>query len=213
MLQGKGWILFGLLFSAASCYAEEHQLSDAKACVLIKSKLERLYCFDQAFMTPLAANSTEDVAQVRGTEWIRAHASEATRQGETHFLFGAEEDKPNNIWLTASAIGAIPPRPILMLSCIDEISRVELIIPEEISEGSVRVGVNKPSSQGQLWMSDNSGLVFRTGRGIPAIHVMKSMLSGDTVSFRSDNAVFNDLQFDGTGLSQAITSLQKACRW
>lgn len=213
MLQGKEWLLFGLLFSVANSYAEQHPLSDAKECVHIKSKLERLYCFDQAFMTPLAANSTQNVVEVRGSEWVRAHASEATRQSVTHFLFASQEDKPSNMWLTATAIGAIPPRPILMLSCIDEISRVELIIPEDISEGSVWVGVNKPSSQGQLWMSDNSGLVFRTGRGIPAIQVMRSMLSGDTFTLSSDHAVFNDLQFDATGLPQAITSLQKACRW
>lgn len=213
MLQGQTWFLFGLLFSAASCYAEQDQLKDAKACVLIKSKLERLYCFDQAFMTPLATNNTQKIAKIREAEWIRAYTSEGTRQGETHFLFGQQEDKPNNMWLTATAIGAIPPRPILMLSCIDEISRVELIMPKEISDNAVLVGVNKPSDQGQLWMSDNSGLVFRTGRGIPAIQVMKSMLFNTSLSLSSNNEVFNDLQFDATDLPQTIKYLQTSCGW
>ncbi|MFT5236357.1 MAG: type VI secretion system protein VasI [Shewanella sp.] len=213
MLQGKGWILFGLLFSAASSYAEPRQLNDAKACVTIKSKLERLYCFDQVFMTPLAVIETQDIAKVHVTEWVRANESEARRQGQSGFLFGHQEDKPNNVWLTTTAIGALPPRPILMLSCIDNISRVELVIPQEMSEGSVRVSVNQPDSQGRLWVSDHSGLVFRTGRGIPAIHVMKSMLSGDEFTFSSDNSRFNGLQFDATGLKQAIKPLQKACRW
>ena len=213
MLLGKEWLLFGLIFLAANSYAVQHQLIDAKGCVLIKSKLERLYCFDQAFMTPLSTTTTQSLAQERAAEWIRAYTNEATRQGDTHFLFGAEEDKPNNMWLTATAIGAIPPRPILMLSCIDDISRVELILPKEMIEGSIQIGVNQPSSQGPLWMSDYTGLVFRTGRGTPAIHVMKSMLPGDTLTLSSDSAVFNDLQFDTTGLSQAIISLKKACRW
>ncbi|MBW8185422.1 type VI secretion system-associated protein VasI [Shewanella nanhaiensis] len=199
--------------TAASCYASPLQLSDPKACVQIKSKLERLYCFDQAFMTPIAVDATQGSEQARVAEWVRADASEANRQGETHFLLGQQEDNPNNVWLTATAIGALPPRPVLMLSCIDEISRVELVLSEEVAEGSIYVAVNKPSSQGELWVSDNSGLVFRTGRGIPAIHLMKKMLLAQEFTLSSDNANFNDLQFDATGLKQAIKPLQKACRW
>lgn len=213
MSLGNGWILFGLLMTAASCYAAPQQLSDAKACVQIKSKLERLYCFDQAFMTPIAVDDTQGRQKARVAEWVRAEASEANRQDETHFLLGQQEDNPNNVWLTATAIGALPPRPVLMLSCIDEISRVELVVSEEIAEGSIYVAVNKPSSQGELWVSDNSGLVFRSGRGIPAIHLMKKMLLAQEFTLSSDNANFNDLQFDATGLKQAIKPLQKACRW
>ena len=213
MQQGKGLILFGLLFSAASCYAEPEQQHDAKSCVTIKSKLERLYCFDQAFMTPLAANSAQAHSAIGVSELVRANASEAVRQGETHFLFAHQQGQPNNMWLTATAIGALPPRPISMLSCIDRISRVELVIPQAMSEASVRVGVNQASRQGQQWISDNSGLVFRTGRGVPAIHVMKRMLLGDTFTLSSDNSRFNDLQFDASGLKKAIKPLQEACGW
>ena len=218
MLQGKGWLLLGLLSTTASCYAQPQQLNDAKACVDIKSKLERLYCFDNAFMTPLLPDDskdydTKDLAQVRVAEWVRATTNEVKRTGETHFLLSHEEDNPNNVWLTATGIGALPPRPILMLSCIDEISRVELVLSEPFDEGSIRVGVNTPARLGQLWLSDDAGLIFRTGRGIPAIHVMKQMLSGDGFTLSSDNAVINDLQFDSKGLKQSIKPLQKACRW
>ncbi|NRD73747.1 type VI secretion system-associated protein TagO [Shewanella sp. VB17] len=212
MLQGKGLILSGLLLSASMCYAQAQTLDDAHSCVTITSKLERLYCFDRVFSTPLFTPSKVEV-QGHAVEQTRALANEARRTSETHFLLGQEKNNPDNVWLTASAIGALPPRPILMLSCIDGISRVELILADYVDKGSVLVAINKSLTAGQRWISDDTGFVFRSGRGVPSIKRMKEMLAGESFTLHSDQAQFNDLQFDAQGLKQALKPLRNICGW
>ncbi|AQS36232.1 type VI secretion-associated protein, VC_A0118 family [Shewanella psychrophila] len=212
MSQVKGWILTGLLLLPAMCHAAPQVLKDAQLCVNITSKLERLYCFDQVFATPLMAQHTALQTSTHAVEWLRATKNEEQRQAGSSFFLGREEDN-DNVWLTASAIGAVPPRPILMLSCIDGISRVEIVLSHYFETGSMQVAVNSAASKGQRWQSDNSGYIFRTGRGLPAIKVMKSMLADNALILHSDTEEIDGLQFDTTGLKQAITPLRKVCRW
>lgn len=212
MSQVKGWILTGLLLLPAWCHAEPQRFNDAQVCVKITSKLERLYCFDQVFATPLMAQKTGLQASTHAVEWLRATKNEEQRQAGSSFFLGREENS-DNVWLTASAIGAVPPRPILMLSCIDGISRVELVLSHYFETGSMLVAVNRAASKGQRWQSDNSGYIFRTGRGLPAIKVMKTMLADKSLVLHSDTEEIDGLLFDTTELKQAIMPLRKVCRW
>ncbi len=212
MSQVKGLILTVLLLLPAWCHAEQQLFKDARLCVKITSKLERLYCFDQVFATPLMAQQTELHASTYAEEWLRATENEAQRQGEASFFLGREEDS-DNVWLTASAIGAVPPRPILMLSCIDGISRVELVLSHYFETGSMQIAVNDAASNGQRWRSDNTGYIFRTGRGLPAIKVIKTMLADKSLILNSDTEEIGGLHFDTTELKQAIMPLRKVCHW
>ncbi|MEI6859664.1 MAG: type VI secretion system-associated protein VasI [Shewanella sp.] len=215
MSQVKRWMLTGILLLPAWCYTEPLQLKDAQICVSITSKLERLYCFDQVFATPLMIEQiepTEHQSSTHAVEWLRATKNEAQRQGEASFFLGREKTS-NNVWLTASAIGAVPPRPILMLSCIDGISRVELVLSHYFETGSIQIAINAVASKGQRWQSDNSGYIFRTGRGLPAIKIMRSMLVSKSLILQSDNEEINGLHFDTTELKQGVMPLRKLCRW
>jgi len=213
MLQGKGLFLSGLLLSASLCYAQPQRLDDAQSCVKMTSKLERLYCFDRIFSTPLLVGSSKEKITEHAVVRTRALDNEQRRTSETHFLQGQKANNPDNIWLTASAIGALPPRPILMLSCIDGISRVELVLADYVEKNSVLIAINKSLKAGQHWISDDSGFVFRSGRGVPSIKRMQEMLAGESFTLHSDLEQFNDLQFDAQGLRQALKPLRNVCGW
>lgn len=196
------------------------QLARGQACSVIPSKIERLACFDAAFETPIHEDNTQIENQVRPEEWVRANGSEAKRtETDTGFLLNyAMPNQPKSgIWLTATAL---PDReqqtedmPILMFSCIDNISRVELILRDVASEGVAQVYASSAYSVTQRWMSDDSGYVFRAGRGLPAIEVMKAIMSGNRAVLRADIPSIRNLTFDTAELKQAIKPLRQTCRW
>lgn len=188
-----------------------------EACTQIESRLERLACFDRLFGTPVSASSTPDHSRTEEIphEYRMAQASEARRQSGVGFIAGHDDDATRKLWLTAPAIGSLPPRPVLMLSCIDDISRVELMLPEKLDGGWVqlKLGNQAGKSETQRWMSDDSGHVLRSGRGLPAIRAMKAMLGGETIELVASNEKINGLRFDGLDLARQLAPLRKQCRW
>lgn len=188
-----------------------------EVCTQISSRLERLACFDRLFSTPVSATNSA-VPSATGTvpaEYKLALASEERRQTGVDFIPGHEAGATRKLWLTAPAIGALPPRPVLMLSCIDDISRVELMLPQKLSEGWIQLElrIQDGGEKTQRWMSDDSGHVLRSGRGLPAIRAMKAMLGGEMIELRAPNENINGLQFDGRNLAEKLEPLRKQCRW
>lgn len=190
-------------------------LTDAQACTGIAGRLERLACFDAAFATPFTVEQGGDNAQA-GTDphtVSLALASEAAR-GEQLGFIGANDPSATDFRYTAAALGALPPRPIMMLSCVDNISRVELILPDVSADP--RISLTLKSSGGTLtqdWLLDDSGRVYRSGRGIVAIDVMKHMLRGNELTLASRADAIDGLRFDTSNLAEVIAPMRGACRW
>lgn len=204
-------ILTWLLILPMTCHAD--LLIDAKSCVDVKSKLERLHCFDQVFTTPIAPQKTDTLLDEQPEEWKRATKNEERRRDHSNFILN-EGDDSGDLWLTASAIGALPPRPILMLSCINGISRVELLLSHYFERNSMKIAFNsRLPKMMQSWQSDNSGTLFRTGRGLPAVKAMRRMWAKNLLTLHSDTEEIDGLQFNTSELKWAIMPLRKACRW
>lgn len=223
MGQPKGMLLALLFCPAFVVYAEGTLLEDALECRQIGSKLDRLLCFDTVFVTPSATNIAQNEVQVAENDphpkqWKRAFDNEALRQHERGFLLNdslanTPDDDPN-IWATAQAIGAIPPRPIMMLSCIDNISRVELIFADPINIRSASIAINtEQGTSSQDWIVDNSGYILRTGRGLQAIVAMKAMLSGKEFVLGSEHKWIDGLQFDTHQIHTSLKALRRECSW
>lgn len=213
--------------------------AQGNVCTKIEGRLERLKCFDQIFNTPIeyAQENVETVVtQRKSAVWKRAIAGESTRKNKQGFnLTYADADNENtNMWLTVTSKGAYHSDPsslellstplskkiahtkrlpILMLSCLDNISRVEIVLPNGIKSARMRITIPGDPVLTQTWNSDDAGFVVRSGRGIPAIEIMKTMLSSVQLVIRSDSAELDGLYFDTTDLSQSIKPLRKACRW
>lgn len=212
MTQVKGLLLLGMLLIGGHCFAAEKTPDNPKACTTIKSKLERLYCFDNAFLTPVVSKAQPEEF-VYPAEWRRAVHNEKARDRQLTFLQGQEQSDTSDVWLTAPAIGAERPRPILMLSCINDISRVELVLPKPFERRRVNVAINGQTTEKQSWVNDSSGHILRSGRGVPAIRIMKKIFRDKQLTLRSNNSLVDGLQFDATGLRETIQLLRDSCEW
>ncbi|PVZ68782.1 type VI secretion system-associated protein VasI [Pelagibaculum spongiae] len=213
---------------------------NAQKCAEMTSKLPRLTCFDQLFPAnqPTLNLALEVAKQLTKRQlawavdypkrWLQLmawqkkqtnpHLSEftLTSAGFSEPLITSEN---NNYWLFATALGQVSRlkdtgRPMLLLSCIDNISRVELLLPEAVDQP--RFSVNLTNEKGhfpQQWMSDETGYVVRSGRGLPAVSAMKFMLKSDRFSLRSDNQLIDGLLFETQQLTKAIKPLRDTCSW
>jgi type VI secretion system protein VasI len=195
------------------------RLTQALTCVNIAARLERLACFDQAFNTPVAQSIASNDWLLRPEAWNRAQDAEAARGNQPGFILHYQDpaDPDAGIWLTATALTptgmANRPRPILMLSCIDNISRVELVLPVATSAGKTRITVSAQQNVTQPWISDDTGTIVRTGRGLAAIAVMKSLLFSPRATLRSDVEPLDHLTFDTRNLAEVIKPMRKTCGW
>ncbi|MEZ8140861.1 type VI secretion system-associated protein VasI [Enterovibrio sp. FF113] len=224
-----GCLLLTCLLSPFSVLANEHDtgepqvtdvLEQAKVCVDIVGRLDRLACFDNVFDTPLMKVPETTFKALKPEAWLRATASESQRDDDsTGFVLryvNSKEPKAG-MWMTATAL---PDRgqktadmPILMFSCIDSISRVELVLPEVTAAGKALVTTSANSGFTQRWLSDDSGSIMRAGRGLPAIDVMKALMSGPRAVVRSDLDEIGNLTFDTAELKETIGPMRQTCRW
>jgi len=214
------WVCGAVLMMSHAVTAQpvfdvEH-LQQAQSCTVISDRLARLSCFDHVFKTPLH-NVISVTSNVEPFSWRQAMDSfNATQSGEkTHLNLQRKGDR-SNAWLT---IGAKNGRrkfpqgriPVLKMSCIDKISRIEIAMPKEIKEARVRLSLVAGDSR--YWRTDDSGLLLTTGRGIPAINQMKRMMREQSVTLRSNDKSIDGLVFETDTLNEALKPLRKRCDW
>lgn len=220
--------------SSSSARQWTNQMMDqAKACTRIQARLDRLTCFDEVFNTPVMEQVRKQAEEkALPAAWQRALANEQNRSDETGFLLNhsAQNDSawqiqskhkpagnhtglPPSLWATAPALGVLPPRPILMFSCIDKISRAELILPDALEGSRLYLQLKGKRTLDQRWLSDESGLVLRSGRGIPAIQAMKTALSGQQLVVLNQEGSLKELMFDTRGLKDVLKPMREVCRW
>lgn len=217
-------ILFTGIVAAHSCLANAQDLSadalvkQAGECAQITERLERLRCFDQIFATPVT-QETGTVTQIMPATWQRAMSSAEKADAEfaMHLSYEGDEDATEgNAWLTLTATNqqtrfADNAHPVLMMSCIDRLSRIELLLPQELNDARVKISL--PGSSAQYWRSDDSGYVLTSARGLPAIDMMKKMAGEPRSVLRSNSQFIDGLTFNTASLPSALTALRQRCRW
>ncbi|MGG4610584.1 type VI secretion system-associated protein VasI [Providencia sp. Me31A] len=180
-------------------------------CRLESSQLIRLDCYDKIVLsTASEPNSLPDIAQM-GKTWRQAYEHEMKRVENTAgFLVSVPEDGEYPVIMTIPAIGFQPPRPVLMLSCIDNITRMQIILPNKQDAGSVMVSTDKTQFTAEWFLREN-GYVLESSRGLPGIDEIKRLLSGEKLTLKLTNN--EKLTFNISGISQEIKPLRAACRW
>ncbi|MFM2480437.1 type VI secretion system-associated protein VasI [Celerinatantimonas sp. YJH-8] len=227
----SGWLLItlgGLLgyplqtrAAGPETLAPSEQVVSAKRCTQIPERLKRLQCFDHIFATPVRPSQSAAVSQDVPLIWQRAVDSEQQAAASSGFhLSMLNSSRPEQgIWLTTTARhtpsqhATTPASPILMLSCMDKISRVALILPQPIAPGRVSISVLGTTTDTQRWLNDDSGLVLEAGRGLLAIRLMKVMTHSSSLLLRSNQPQIDGLTFDTQGLNDSIQVLRQACDW
>ncbi|EGR4142336.1 type VI secretion system-associated protein TagO [Vibrio cholerae] len=189
------------------------QVEQAELCREIPARLERLACFDRVFATPL-----EQVAIAPSNpypaEWQRAMAALSESQSEAGWVLGTQgEGRGSSAWIALPAqnrsSGETSP-PVLLLSCINNLSRIELALPKEVADARIQVSIRHET---QFWRSDDHGVLFSSARGMPAIEMMKLAASESRLLLRSNAPFADGLQFDTRGVNEALDALRERCGW
>lgn len=180
-------------------------------CRLESSQLIRLDCYDKIALSSMPApNSLPNTTQM-GKTWRQAYEHEMKRvENSAGFLVSVPEDSEYPVIMTIPAIGFQPPRPILMLSCIDNITRMQIILPSRQDAGSVMVSTDKTQFTAEWFLREN-GYVLESSRGLPGIDEIKRLLSGEKLTLKLSNN--QKLTFNISGMSQEIKPLRAACHW
>ncbi|TQI80060.1 type VI secretion system protein VasI [Serratia fonticola] len=218
------WLLISsLLFSGSNSAAlwltgtaAPQAEGDAQTLALVmrcrseSSPLLRLDCYDKA----LASASGEMVSQIQaGPAWQRAMEQEKGRTDHsTAFLVSLGEGANPQVVLTTPAIGVPPPRPVLMFSCIDNITRLQVALAGPQKSGAVTLIADRDRFDVQWFLREN-GYLLESSRGLAGIDEIKRLMSAQTLTIDGAGSGFPRLTFNISQLSQTLKPLRNACHW
>lgn len=214
-----------LIFSKMAWSENQQAIKSPENCTEIKSSLKRLTCFDQHFKTPIKIiNKKESTGflQTRQSKIMQmAMRIEEDRNDETTGLLREEiieheSADQQRIILTTPAIGSHPPRPLLMISCINNITRLQIGLHNSINRGRVDVALglkNRRQQTDYSWRVLGNGRIIDAGHGIPSINLLKTMIGHTRLLIHSEDMSLEGLTFDITGFTHYIKSFRIACHW
>lgn len=178
-------------------------------CRLESSQLIRLDCYDK-IMTSTTSPDLLNPSQM-GRVWRQAMENELQRKDNSAgFLVSLPEDGGLPVIMTIPALGMSPPRPVLMLSCIDNITRLQIAMPSKQEAGSVMLSTDKTQFTAEWFLREN-GYVLESSRGLLGIDEIKRLLNAEKLTVKLANN--ERLSFNISGISQDIKPLRNACRW
>lgn len=202
--------LFFLFFvSNTSFSSEKNDNKKAMVCTKIEQKIQRLICFDNVFSTPIyGVKYNTD----KPKSWIRATKRELERGSRVEPLLTLD-DKSSDIWVTIPAVNIkndITP-PVLILSCIGGISRIELALYEPLERGRVKIFFK--NNVEESWRSDDTGFLLSSRRGDFAKKSIKNILLKDELTISSDYSLIDGLKFSTLGLNTILSPIRERCSW
>ena len=183
-------------------------------CRSQKSELERLDCYDKAWGDNRVFSQIRSVQG--GKAWNRATEQEKTRTTDSlNFLTKITESEDNpTVVITTPSLGHKSPRPVLMISCVDNITRLQIAMPSPINERDVYLDVitNKTSFKTH-WFFRENGFLLEASRGLEGISEIQRLFKSSTLRFNSDVPAINELVFKIEDLENEIKPLKTACHW
>ncbi|MCW7763857.1 type VI secretion system-associated protein VasI [Photorhabdus luminescens] len=178
-------------------------------CRAESSPLVRLDCYDHLL------DKLDNIAVIplekTGPVWKQAMEQEMKRTDHsTGFITTQSESIPTRVILTTPAIGVPPPRPVLMLSCIDNITRIQIALAKPQDNGTVMISTEISQFSADWFLREN-GYLLESSRGLPGIEELKRLMTGKTLTIKTSNG--NRMTFNISQLEQAVKPLRSACRW
>ena len=210
-----------------------------KCATFIDNRLERLRCFDEAFDTQLPSSQSIQITNIEESKpdqrpafWHRVVKQEGRRKSTDNFISNLvlnegvvsgdlsqqikadETEKLQDVIISQTALGTLPPRSILVISCIDNITRLQLLLHQAIDEGMTPLALEVDGQAiASRWFSESNGYLIRAGRGLPGIQDIRSMFDKKTLVIRSKVPEIDGLSFELKELKEAIKPLRNACHW
>ncbi|AWK40333.1 type VI secretion system-associated protein TagO [Photorhabdus laumondii subsp. laumondii] len=178
-------------------------------CRAEPSPLVRVDCYDRLL------DKVDNIAVIplekTGPVWRQAMEQEMKRTDHsTGFITTQSDSLPTRVILTTPAIGVPPPRPVLMLSCIDNITRIQIALAKPQDSGTVMMSTEITQFSADWFLREN-GYLLESSRGLPGIEELKRLMTGKTLTIKTGNG--NRMTFNISQLEQAVKPLRSACRW
>lgn len=221
----KKWIIPFLMGSGMLCsfysHGDDKKLSPVEETLKImekcrqeKSSLDRLDCYDNAWGTNVSVGQEKSKG---GIAWNRAITQENLRTDNSISLLMKSYNTDGNnptIIITTPALGHKTPRPILMLSCIDNITRLQIALlnPSEKRDTYVEVSTDRMKFETR-WFFRENGFLLEASRGLEGISEIQRLFKSNVLKIKSNISVINGLTFNIQNLEQEIKPLRVACHW
>lgn len=190
---------------------------EMQSCSSQVAALERLDCYDR-LLVPARPDFTGALvkAQSQGEAWRRAIDQEKQRTGHgTEFLITQSDGDRPSVIITTPALGNVPPRPILMFSCVDNITRMQIALSQPKHDSDIDLTlITEAGAMQTRWFIRENGYLLEASRGLAGIDEIKHLFGAKTLTVESGtNGVSEKMTFTIAGLAQTIMPLRAACHW
>ena len=211
-------LLAGLPARADAPLDSQVTLQAMQSCRRESAALERLDCYDRLLepLSPEGFGGALVKASFIGESWTRATAQEKQRSDNTTELRVTQTagERPS-VLITTPAIGYVPPRPVLMLSCVDNITRMQVALAHAMTPTDIAVTLTTDTRRIQTrWFIRENGTLLESSRGLSGIDEIKQLFDAKTLTIDTgmENAA-GKLTFNIDGLAEIIAPLRDACHW
>lgn len=187
-------------------------------CRLEPAALERLDCYDR-LLTPLSPSGFDGAlvkAGFVGEAWARATEHEKRRRdNSTALLITQTPGERPTVIITTPAIGYVPPRPVLMFSCVDNITRMQVALMHPLDTHDITVTLNTGNRTFRSrWFVRENGVLLESSRGLSGIDEIKQLFGAKTLTVGTGGGDSpGKLTFNIDGLAQVIPLLRDTCHW
>lgn len=204
--------------------------SESRDCTVIVSAVKRLACFDERNGTPPLPVTRREPTEDHGTTpsipvlpivgMVRDNEAARSAEDEARFRIMEVHDSAldqQQVVISAPALGVSEQRPYLAISCLSNITRLQLLVEQPIEHNQVRMRLvldDRPLTESKIaWRVLEVGNVVDAGRGLVAIDQLKRLGEGGHLRLESDYIPFDGLVFDATGLKDLVDRQREACHW
>lgn len=211
-----------LLLTVSPVYASETAdaqttLNAMSACRKQPAALERLDCYDHILAPQSDTGFAGALVKARydGEARKRAFEQEAQRaDNSTALLLTRTEGEHPTVIITTPAIGSLPPRPVLMFSCVDNITRMQVALSVSRQEHDIPVTLKTESGAFRSrWFVRENGYLLEASRGLSGIDEIKQLFGARTLALETGTSGSGQLTFNIDGLAQTLAPLREACHW
>lgn len=183
-------------------------------CSRIVSNVERLACFDESAGTPAHLVAVHWSAPEQDSPTVRRVLTHEAGRNSDDLTFRLTREH-EGLTISAPAVASAVPHPYLVISCLQNISRLQLIAAQPVDAGRVAMRLLGERGATALtpWQVTENGQVLDAGRGLPGIEQIKQLIGAHRIQVQSDNPSIDGLVFDAQGLDPLIDEARKLCRW
>ncbi len=207
-----GMVLFGAVTCSVNGWASslsQKQVSSLYQCREESERLSRLACFDEVMQTPISKQASSHSLEEVHYPALWRRVWQAMEHQDSSLTWQTDEE--DNVWIALADQSSSPTQAILVLSCIDNLSRVDVLTATPLE--TLKLELNVDSRQQVALRSDDFGVMFSSPRGLPAIDAMKTLAWQETVSLHDPQKTLSPLLFNVREVKALLPKLQRRCRW